>query len=151
MVKRILLIVLGLLLAAGVWPAYSLGVAFGFWQPLTRPSSVSASAHYASQLEDGTWFDCSVDLKRNVDVCKGWDSYGRLLANGDFRLDGEDRAASAAELRPAWVDSGGGHAYYIYLFGKEGAEDRVLVPVDVRHPHADGCKWDPATNSLRCD
>jgi hypothetical protein len=141
---------LGLALAALSWPAYIGGVAFGLWQPLTRPAGVSSEARYVSQIEDGTWFDCVVDQKRDVNICKAWDFEGHLVANGSFRLEGEDRAATRAELRPSSVVSSGGHAYMIYLFGDEGAHSRTLVPVDELHPHANGCTWDSNLNTLKC-
>jgi hypothetical protein len=149
--RRTGLVAVSALLGAAAWPAYILGVTFGLWQPLTRPRGVAASARYVSSIEDGTWFDCHVDLRRNVDTCKAWDFEGRVLADGDFRLAGEDRAATAAELKPSAVNSGGGHAYEIYLFGKVGAQSAVLVPVNDHHPHATGCKWEAATNRLACD
>jgi hypothetical protein len=151
MVKRVLAIALGISVAAVMWLLYVLGVTFGLWQPLTRPAGVAASAHYVSQVEDGTWFDCTVDDHRNVDHCQAWDYSGRLIAQGDFRLEGEDRAASKAELRPSSVASSGGHAYAIYLFGKAGARSKTLVPIDARHPHTNGCKWDTSANRLSCD
>jgi hypothetical protein len=117
-------------LIALVRPTYIFGVVFGIWQPLTKPPGVSSAARYVSWIEDGTWFDCTVDSKRNVNPCKAWDSNGRLLADGDFRLECQGRAATNAELRPASVSSGGGHAYAIYLFGKAGGRSRTLVPVD---------------------
>jgi hypothetical protein len=115
-------------LFAGAQPIYVFGVTFGLWQPWTRPPSVTRRARYVSRIEDGTWFDCSVDSKRDVDVCKAWDSYGRALADGDFRLECQERAATASELRPSSVVSGGGRAYMIYLFGTQGAQSRALVP-----------------------
>ena len=149
--RRILLIAAGSLLIVAAWPVYILGVAFGLWQPLTRPQGVSASAKYVSSIEDGTWFDCSVNSTRNVNTCKAWDFEGRLLADGDFRLEGKDRAATKAELKPSAVLSNGGHAYMIYLFGKAGAQSDILVQVNDRHPHSTGCKWDPDTNRLTCE
>jgi hypothetical protein len=150
-VRRILLILVGLLVIVVAWPVYILGVAFGLWQPISRPRGVSASARYVSSIEDGTWFDCSVDLARNVNICKAWGFDGSLLADGEFRLEGTDRAATKAELRPSSVVSSGGQASMIYLFGKAGAESGALVPVNGRRPHSAGCKWDPATNRLACD
>jgi hypothetical protein len=108
---------------------YIFGVTFGLWQPLTRPLGVSSTARYVSWIEDGTWFDCVVDSKRNVDTCRAWGSDGRLLADGDFRLECQGRAATEAELRPSSVDSSGGRGYAIYLFGEQGARSRTLLPV----------------------
>jgi len=110
-------------------PIYVFGVVFGIWQPITRPPGVSLVARYVSWLEDGTWFDCAVDSRRNVDTCKAWDSDGRLLAAGDFRLECQGRAATKAELHPSSVSSSGGRVYAIYLFGKDGARSRTLLPI----------------------
>ena len=46
MIKRIVLVFGGLALVASLFPAYLIGVSFGFWQPLTRLSGVSARARY---------------------------------------------------------------------------------------------------------
>src|SRR5260370_6286920 len=43
--------------------------------------------------------------QRNVDVCKAWDVDGRLVASGDFRLEGENRAATKRELHPSTTRS----------------------------------------------
>jgi hypothetical protein len=125
----VLALILGLTIAATVRPIYVWGIVYGLWQPLKRPASVSKTAHYVSWIEDGNWFDCSVDRRRNVDVCKAWDADGRLLADGDFRLEGEDRAATESELRPSNVTSSEGRTYAIYLFGEQGARSKMLVPV----------------------
>jgi hypothetical protein len=116
-------------LIALMWPIYKFGVVFGVWQPFTKPPGISSAAHYVSWIEDGTWFDCAVDLKRNVNTCKAWDSDGRLQADGDFRLECQGRAATNAELRPSSVSSSGGRGFAIYLFGKDGARSQTLVPV----------------------
>jgi hypothetical protein len=127
--QRVMAVVTGVALATLAWPAYILGVVLGLWQPLQRPSGVSLSARYVSWIEDGTWFDCVADSRRNVDVCKAWDSNGRVLADGDYRLECQGRAAVGNELRPSSVSSSGGHGHAIYLFGQEGARTRTLVPV----------------------
>ena len=101
-------------------------------------------------IEEGTWFDCSVDSARNVDICKAWAPDGRLIASGDFRLVGEDRAATPVELRPALARSGAGRAY-IHLNGMDGAFSKTLVQIDDRHPHSYPCKWETSTNNLICD
>jgi hypothetical protein len=123
------LIVSGLIVLAAAWPAYNVGIALGLWQPITRPIGVSRSARYVSLLEDATWFDCSVDLNRDVDVCKAWTPTGKLIADGEFRLEGEARAASKSELRPSRVLAKNGKAYMIYLVGQRGAFSKALVPV----------------------
>jgi len=90
---------------------------------------VSAAARYVSMVEGGTWFDCSDDSKRNVDVCSAWDPWGRPLGGGDFRLECEGRAATKSELSPTTALSSDGRIYMIYLNGKDGAQSRTLVPV----------------------
>lgn len=122
-------VVVTVVMTAVARPVYIVGVAFGIWQPLSRPSDVSSAARYVSWIEDGTWFDCAVDSKRNVNSCKAWDSSGQLLADGDFRVECQGRAATKAELRPSFVSSSGGHGYAIYLYGKEGARSLALLPV----------------------
>jgi len=41
--------VVALIVAA--WPVHQLGVAFGFWQPFTRPPAVFPWAHYLPAFE----------------------------------------------------------------------------------------------------
>jgi len=101
-------------------------------------------------IETGAWFDCSVDSERNVDVCKAWDPDGCLMANGDFRLEGEDRAATTLELKPILLRNGGGRAY-IHLNGTDGAFSKTLVQINDRHRHSYPCKWDTSSNNLICD
>ena len=111
--------------------AYTIGVGLDLWQPLTRPAGVPRSAHYVSTSKESAWFDCWVDTPRNVDVCRAWDEEGRLIASGDFRLEDEDRAATASELRPSMVNIGrDGRAYMIYLYGPNNQiQGRILLPV----------------------
>lgn len=126
-IKRALALGGGLFMLVAARLAYD-AVTFGCWQPLTRPSGVSPSAHLVCLLKNKTWFDCSVDAKRNVDVCRAWSSTGRLIADGDFRLEDEDRAAVGRELRPSTVNGSNAQAWRIYLFGPKGAFSRELVP-----------------------
>jgi len=128
MIRKIIVIGIGAVLFAAAWPLYNLGVAFRLWQPL-RPAGVSPSARYVSLIEDGTWFDCTVDSQRNVNVCRAWNTSGKLVADGQFRLEGDGRAAIGSELRPSRVLGTDGKAYMIYLFGEHGALSRALVPV----------------------
>ena len=105
----------------------------GFWQPLTRPSGVSRRAHYVDTFKDAAWFDCSVERSQNVNICRAWDTDGNLVAFGKYRLDGENRAASAPELRPSTVQRYPGHPNlaWIYLFGDDGTiMGKTLVPVN---------------------
>ena len=133
-IRVIAAVLAGVSLPAAAWFLYPLGVAFGIWQPF-RPSGVSRNAHYVSLLKEGTWFDCSVDLRRNVNVCSAWDEEGKQLASGDFRLDEENRAATAGELKPSSVlRDEAGHAYMILLRGPKGPFDRALVPVRPERP-----------------
>jgi hypothetical protein len=112
--------------------AYHIGVGFGFWPPITRPTGVSKSAQFVTTLEEQTWFNCRVDTPRDVDVCQAWDANGRLIADGDFRLEDEDRAANASELHPSQVAPADqkGSLQMIYLYGRGGyVRGRVLLPV----------------------
>ena len=135
MVKRILLFGIGFSALVAALPVYHLGIALNLWQPLTRPRGVSSSARYVSIVEEGTWFDCHVDWKRNVDVCKAWDPDGRLIADGDFLLQGDNRPASESELRPTHVARGDGHVWRIDLDGKEGIFSKSLVPMSLNRQH----------------
>ncbi len=133
MVRRILLILGCALIVALARPAYLVGVDLGFWQPLTRPAGVSARARYVAAFYFGAWFDCSIDSARDVDVCRAWDSKGKLIAFGDYRLDGENRAATALELRPSDVQPYPQHPNlaWIYLYGDHwNTRGRTLVPVN---------------------
>jgi hypothetical protein len=101
--KRIAAVCAVVLYIAALWPAYLIGVLLGLWQPLTRPASVPWRAWYVSAFKTEAWFDCSVDRRRDVDTCKAWDDEGHLIAFGNYRLDGENRAATEFELRPSMV------------------------------------------------
>ena len=128
--KRVLLIAGIIVAAAGLFIGFEAGVLTGLWQPILRPRGVSSAAHFVSL--DGkwtTWFDCSADARRNVDHCRVWDDHGRLLVDGDFRFDDEDRMATAAELKPSHVILNNGEVYMICLFGPGGNCARSLVPV----------------------
>ena len=132
MFKRIVLACGLVFFIAAPRPLYLIGVGFGLWQPLTRPVGVSARARYISTMKTEAWFDCSVDNKRNVDTCRAWDDSGNLIAFGNYRLDGENRAATARELRPSAVASYPGHPNlaWIYLFKDNNVNGRTLVPVN---------------------
>jgi hypothetical protein len=84
---------------------YAVGVVLGFWPPAWRPAGVPRSAHFVTMVEQQTWFDCVADMARNIDHCRAWDGRGEPIADGDYQLLGENRAATAEELRPAWVVS----------------------------------------------
>ena len=79
-----------------------------------------------------------VDAKGPM-VAYPYDSYARegwLVANGDYQIRGENRAARPSELRPSLVkrdmsEKGRGQAVVIYLFGKDGAFSGQLVLVQV--------------------
>jgi hypothetical protein len=132
-VKRIALICVGVALIASLRPAYLIGVSLGFWQPLTRPVGISKRAHYVETLKSEAWFDCSVERTKDVNICRAWDATGNLIAFGIYRLDGENRAATARELRPSRVHLYPGHPNlaWIYLFDDQGSVDgRTLVPVN---------------------
>ena len=102
-----------LALAACYFFVYPFGIVFGLWQPVVRPAGVSARAHYVSMIEDGSWFDCSIDEGENVNFCRAWDYQGRLRAEGEFRYEDEPRAARRDELHPSLVAG----RDTIYLFG----------------------------------
>lgn len=46
-----------------------------------------------------------MDARRNVDVCWAWDTEGRPIGHGDFRLEDEDRPATASELHPSMIEA----------------------------------------------
>jgi hypothetical protein len=96
--KRILLVAVAVVLPGLSYPTYVAGIAFNFWQPLTRLSGVSRGAHYVDAFKSAAGFDCAVDSRRNVNVCRARDEEGRLVAFGDYRMDGENRAATQGEL-----------------------------------------------------
>ena len=123
---------LGCALAAVLALTYWFGILANWWGPLIRPSGIPASARYVFLWESAEWLDCSVDWERNVNVCRAWDDSGRLLADGDFRLEGENRAATQAELHPSTTGATAesGLANEIYLFGPHGIiQGRKLIRV----------------------
>ena len=110
--------------------AYRVGVVFGLWQPVTRPPQVPNAAHYVSSIEDGTWFVCTLDSSRDLNFCKAWDPYGNVLADGEFRIECQGRAANLLELRPSRVSRSAGKTFAIFLYGADGSESGpTLVPV----------------------
>jgi hypothetical protein len=130
--KVVLCVVSAVLLAGVGWCAYRSGILLGWWNPLVRPAGVSATAQYVFTWESATWFDCSIDARRDVNVCKAWSSDGRLVAAGDFRLRDENRAARKYELRPSVTgpSDASGRSDVIYLFGPRGKiEGKELVRV----------------------
>jgi hypothetical protein len=132
-IKRIVLAIGVVVLTASLRPVYTIGVSLGLWQPLTRPSDVSAQARYVDTFKDAAWFDCSIERSKDVNICRAWDAYGSLIAFGNYRLDGENRAATVPELRPSQVHRYPGHPNlaWIYLFGDHGSVvGRTLVPVN---------------------
>jgi len=115
-------------------PAYHIGVTYNLWQPLTRPANVPARARFYATPNDEAWFDCTIDRARDVNPCTAWDSDGRVIARGKFRLIDKHRAADASELHPSMVKRypGGHHPElaWIELYGKDGLFSNRLVPVD---------------------
>ena len=133
MIKRIVFIFGGLVFIASLRPVYLIGVSLGFWQPLTRPTSVPKRARYVDTFKSAAWFDCSIDRTKDVNICRAWDTNGNLVAFGNYRLDGENRAATALELRPSQVHLYPGHPNlaWIYLFGDHREiVGKTLVPVN---------------------
>jgi hypothetical protein len=132
-IKRIVIVVGAVALIAALHPIYITGIAFGVWQPLSRPVGVSAKARYVETLKSAGWFECSVDRLKDVNVCRAWDRDGKLVAFGNYRLDGENRAATLIELRPSTVESYPDHPNlaWIYLFDAHNTiMGRTLVPVN---------------------
>jgi hypothetical protein len=135
--KKVLLVLVALLLVGLACTVYWFGVIAGWWDPLVRPANVTPRAHYVFVWEDAAWFDCSVDARRNVNVCKAWSDDGRLVASGDFRLKDENRAATSDELHPSALgptnEFGGSDT--IYLFGPDKLiEGKELVRVPDSRP-----------------
>ena len=126
MIKHIMLGAAVALVVVSV-PVYLAGVSFGLWQPLSRPVGVSAGARYLETLKNAGWFDCSVDQIKDVNVCRAWDRDGKLMAFGNYRLDGENRAARAVELRFERVESYPDHPSLAWIYLSDG---RTLVPVN---------------------
>jgi hypothetical protein len=90
-------------------------------------------ARYVDTFKSAAWFDCSIDRTKDVNVCRAWDTNGNLIAFGNYRLDGEGRAATAPELRPSQVHLYLGHPNlaWIYLFGDHREiVGKPLVPVN---------------------
>jgi hypothetical protein len=132
-IKRIVLVLGALAIITSLRPAYLIGVSLCFWQPLSRPSSVSEGARYVATFKSAAWFDCVLDRAKDVDVCRAWDEEGNLIAFGNYRLDGENRAATEGELHPSSVHSYPAHPNlaWIHLSGDHGiTEGRTLVPVN---------------------
>jgi len=76
MVKRIALVIAGVVFLALIRPVYIIGVGFNLWQPFTRPAGVPSQARYVDAFKNAAWFDCSVNPVRDVDVCRAWDTDG---------------------------------------------------------------------------
>ena len=131
MMKRIIGAVAAVLAAAAFYVVYDMGVWMGEWEPLLHPSGVPSTAHFYSTIEEkqGLWFDCSVDVKRQVNPCRVWEENGRLLVNGDFRIEDGNRMATASELKPTRALWSHGKVYMICLAGLRGACDQMMVPV----------------------
>jgi hypothetical protein len=126
-------VVLGAFGAALAWGVYEFGVMSAWWQPVWRPHGVTKSARFVYNLKGSFWFDCSVDVQLNVNRCKAWDSRGQLVADGEFQLEKEARAATASELHPTTIGSIGpsGLAEEIFLLGpRREAFGMRLVLVD---------------------
>ncbi len=132
-IKRIVFIFGSVVLIASLRPVYLIGVSLGSWQPLTRPNGVSKRARYVDTFKSAAWFDCSINQTKDVNICQAWDTNGNLIAFGNYRLDGENRAATGLELRPSQVHLYAGHPNlaWIYLFGDhQKIVGKTLVPVN---------------------
>ena len=129
--KRILLAVTVAALLGSSYPVYVVGVALNLWNPLTRPLAVPRRATHVNAFKSAAWFDCGVDSHRNVDVCRAWDEQGHLIAFGNYRIDGQDRAANNEELRPWSVRPGPNHNPRLaWIHRSDGGSPLTLVPVD---------------------
>lgn len=96
-------------------------------------SRLGTRARYVDTFKSAAWFDGVLDRTKDVDVCRAWDQDGNLIAFGNYRLEGENRAATESELRPSSVHSYPTHPNlaWIYLFGDHGIiEGKTLVPVN---------------------
>ena len=139
-------IVLVALAGIGGYCAYWFGIMSGWWNPITRPMSVSRTANLVvCGFESAEWFDCRYDRARDVDVCKAWDTSGKLLADGDFRLKGENRAALPEELHPSGIGgmTATGLTDTIYLYDPHGAwivKELVLVSSEVPRDNTENPK-----------
>ncbi|MBC7927253.1 MAG: hypothetical protein H7039_16515 [Bryobacteraceae bacterium] len=97
-----------LVLLIGV-PVYQYGILLGLWKPLTRPPSVSREAvHVAGFKTPPTWFDCRFDAVQDLNPCSVWSGDGKLIFEGQFRLEGQRHAAPPELLRPS------GYSYAAY-------------------------------------
>ncbi|HLK64256.1 MAG TPA: hypothetical protein VKU19_12500 [Bryobacteraceae bacterium] len=75
------------------------------YSPRHRPNSVPANAVWAGGPDGGSYFFCGVDMERGVNPCTVWnDETGSVIVSGDFWISGQDRAATADELRFGWYD-----------------------------------------------
>lgn len=127
LMKRLVLIAIGIFAALSVHPIYTVGVGLGFWQPLTRPPGVSPRAHFIPTMKSETWLDCSIEHTKRVDACRAWDEHGNPIAFGNYRFEREDREASVEELRPCDVMIYPGHPQLAWIRLSNGA---FLVPVN---------------------
>jgi hypothetical protein len=128
LIKRVLKAAAAAALIVIAFPACRLGVELGLLQPRTHPLGVSQQARYVPGFYRSLWFDCSLDRRRDVDVCRAWDDAGRLIAYGNYLLDGEKRAAAREELRPSRVSGGPpGRPDLCWISLSDG---KTLVPVN---------------------
>lgn len=127
---KVVTIVVASFFAALVW--FLSPVLTRVWLGWPRPPGVSKSAQYAVRVEVGWWFDCSLDTTQDVNVCAAWDEDGHLLASGRYRIEGQNRAATKAELVPSDVNvyAGRPDLSWIYLYGRGGNFSLTLIPVD---------------------
>ena len=139
--KQVLIVVGSVSFAALAFFIYKAGVFLMWWAPLTRPPTVSRTAHHVFLWESEGWFDCSVDTTRDVDVCQAWDGFGRLIASGDFRLKDENRAATGDELHPSTTGPSDqqGLSNTIYLFGPKGK----IVGEELVRVSSNGARYPP--------
>jgi hypothetical protein len=69
-------------------------------EPAKRPATVPGDAVWAGGADGGAYVKCSLDAARDVDRCSVWnDNTGDTAGPGDYKLEEQHRAATAAELK----------------------------------------------------
>ena len=83
-------------------------------EPKKRPTHVPETALWVGGGDGGAYIECSVDAKRDVDMCTVWNDFtGEIVESGKYRLVKENRAATQSELKLRFADFSG----LIYLGG----------------------------------
>ena len=83
------------------------------YAPSHRPKSVPRYALWVGGADGGSYIDCHNDRALNYNDCTIYnDSTGAVWATGHYIIKGQDRAASASELKYSFFD---GHELYLDL------------------------------------